>query len=77
MIELILEHPTLPLGTLSIITAYLLFARGLRRAEDSDNETMDTLVEDVTSLDQRMHAVENKLTEHGNKITSLSLKGVK
>jgi hypothetical protein len=77
MLTILLEHPALPLGTLLILAAYLLLARGLRRAEDSDNETIDTLVEDVTEMQGRVEAVERKLTEQSNKLTTLSLRGVK
>ena len=77
MIELLLTYPVLPLGTLTIIAMYILLSRGLRKAEDSDNETLDALVTDVEELTRRTEAVEQKIGKHGNELTKLALRGVK
>jgi len=77
MLTLLLTYPVLPLGTLAIVTLYILLNRGLRKAEDSDNETLDALVQDVEELTRRQEAVEQKLGKHGNELTKLALRGVK
>ena len=77
MIQLLLTYPVLPLGTLTIVAMYILLSRGLRKAEDSDNETLDALVTDVEEITRRTEAVEQKLAKHGNELTKLALRGVK
>ena len=70
MITLLLQYPALPIATLLIVAMYLLLSRGLRKAEDSDNETLDALVADMEEIQQ-------KVADHGKKITNMALRGVK
>jgi len=77
MFTLLLTYPVLPLGTLMIVAVYLLLSRGLRKAEDSDNETLDALVADMEATQAKFQAIETRLTDHGNKLTKLALRGVK
>ena len=73
----LLQHPVLPLGLIGIVGILIILFRAVRRAEDSDNATVDTLVEDVLALTARVEAVEKKQTEHSNKLSNLALKGMK
>jgi hypothetical protein len=77
VITLLLTYPALPLGTLMIVAIYLLLSRGLRKAEDSDNETLDALVADMEATQAKFKDIENRLSDHGNKLTKLALRGVK
>jgi hypothetical protein len=66
----LLQYPILPLGILAITAAYLLLSRGLRKAEATNSEAM-------RQVHARLQAHDLKLTEHGNKITSITLKGLR